>query len=60
MGSRASRKLSVLSMLNLRQTGANGRPASVMQTLKDMGWIGIFIGVLAAVLLLGSVAAILV
>lgn len=31
-----------------------------MQTLKDMGWIGIFIGVLAAVLLLGSIAAILV
>lgn len=47
-------------MLNLRQTGANGRPASVMQTLKNMGWIGIFIGVLAAVLLLGSIAAILV
>lgn len=59
MGTRASRKLSVLSVLNLQEPDENGKQGSVLETIRALGGLGIFFSIFTVVLLFGSVGAIL-
>lgn len=59
IGTRASRKLSMLSVLGLKEQDENGKQRSLFTTLRMMGGLGVFLGIFFIVLLVGSIAAIL-
>lgn len=59
LGTRASRKLSIFSVLGLQRRNENGKRVSLIKTFLMLGGTGIFLGVFLVFLLVGSVAAIL-
>lgn len=59
LGTRSSRRLSVLSMFNSGGEEENGTVVFFFRTLSMMGGIGIFVGGFILFLLVGSVALIL-
>lgn len=59
MGTKASRRVGVLSMLRLGHPGANGKPANLRSVLGELGGIGAFALFTVAAIFVGSVVAIL-
>lgn len=59
IGTRASRKLSIFSVLGIQRQNENGKRVSLFRAFRMLGGLGIFLEVFLAVLLTVSVAAIL-
>ncbi len=59
IGTRVSRKLSMLSVLRLKEQDENGKRCSLFKSFRMLGGLGIALSGLFVVLLVGSVAAIL-
>lgn len=59
IGTRASRKLSMLSVLGLQKQDENGKRASLFKSLRMQGGLGVFLGGFFILLLVGSIGAIL-
>ena len=59
LGTRASRKLSIFSVLGIQRRNENGKRVSLIKAFQMLGGTGIFLGLFLVFLLVGSVAAIL-
>lgn len=59
LGTRASRKLSIFSVLGIQRRNENGKRVSLIKAFQMLGRTGIFLGLFLVFLLVESVAAIL-
>ena len=59
LGTRASRKLSIFSVLGIQRRNENGKRVSLIKAFQMLGGLGMFLGVFLVFLLVVSVAAIL-
>ena len=60
LGTHASRKLSIFSVLGIQNRDENGKKVSLIRAFQMLGRLGIFLGIFLISLLVGSVAAILI
>ena len=59
MGSRASRKVGILSMFGIGQSKPDGKKLTMVQYLHGLGGMGIFLGIAICAMLIGRMIAIL-